>query len=308
VTKPAQHPPTEPEEFSLFEVEERVLRDTDDMVRKLDEVSSGVRSLADAYRRGYREQRRLVRLSDRMQGELHQANRNLTEQARVLRDLNAALEAEIVERERLALELERLATIDELTGLFGRRHFMDLAERELARLRRTGTYLVVLMLDIDRFKAVNDTHGHAVGDAVLRTFGVVLRRELRQLDIAGRLGGEEFAVLLPDASLEQGLDVAERLRAAMSMIGQDAKARTKTKTKTGAGDGADAESNSAAPVPITVSIGVTAHLPDDTLEQLLLRADTALYAAKRAGRDRVISWSDSMAANIPGEAGATGEQ
>jgi diguanylate cyclase (GGDEF)-like protein len=271
-------------EFSLFEAEEQALRDAEDMVRKLDEVSGGVRALADAYRRGYREQRRLVRLSDRMQGELHRANRNLTEQARTLRDLNAALEAEIEERERLTRELERLATVDELTGLFGRRHFMTLAERELARLDRTGTSLVAMMLDIDRFKAVNDTHGHAAGDAVLRAFGAVLRRELRQVDIAGRVGGEEFAVLLPDTPPDQGFAVAERLRQATTSIGRALDPATD--------DGAPGQ---VRPVPVTVSIGVTAYAATDTVDALLKRADAALYAAKRAGRDRVISWTADLA-------------
>lgn len=283
MTTPVQTDPGDEHEFSLFEVEERVLRDAEDMVRKLDEVANGLRTLADAYRRGYREQRRLVRLSDRMQGELHRANRNLTEQASTLRDLNAALEAEIEERERLTRELERLATVDELTSLFGRRHFISLAERELMRTHRTGTELVALMLDLDRFKAVNDTHGHATGDAVLRAFGAILRRELRQVDIAGRMGGEEFAVLLPDTGLDQGLRIAERLRHATTTIGNALTSRTEEDTKAG-----------TAPVPVTVSIGLTTQTSDDTLDTLFLRADAALYAAKRGGRNRVVPWSSDL--------------
>ncbi|MBB4315515.1 GGDEF domain-containing protein [Roseospira marina] len=282
MTTPLKHSPDDAAEFSLFEVEERVLREADAMVRKLDEVAGGVNALAAAYRRGYREQRRLVRLSDRMQGELHQANRHLTDQAQALKKLNAALEAEIVERERLTLELERLATVDELTGLAGRRHFMVLAERERARTERFVTCLSVLMLDLDRFKAINDTHGHGVGDAVLRAFGAVLQRELRQIDVAGRLGGEEFAVLLPGANLGHGLEVAERLRAGTAEIGRNS---------------ADLHRDSGAeapPVPVTVSIGVTTFMPGDTLDALLKRADTALYAAKRAGRDRVLCWTSAM--------------
>lgn len=256
--------------YTLFDVEERVMREAETMVRQLEEIAQGVRGLADAYGRGYREQRRLVRLSDRMQEERHEANRSLKEQAEALRTLNSALEAEIEERERLASELERLATTDELTGLYGRRHFMSLAERELARLRRTGAPLVVLMLDLDRFKRVNDTHGHAVGDLVLRELGAVLRDALRELDIAGRLGGEEFAVLLPDTTIDQGLEVAERLRAAM------AQRRV-------------AVSETAVEIACTVSIGVASNRPNEPLDALLNRADQAMYAAKRAGRDRVVA-------------------
>jgi diguanylate cyclase (GGDEF)-like protein len=237
------------------------------MVRKLDEISQGVRGLAEAYGRGYREQRRLVRLSDRMQEELQAANRHLTEQATELRSLNAALEKEIEERERLAKELERLATIDELTGLYGRRHFMALAERELARRRRTGVPIIALMLDLDHFKRVNDTHGHAVGDLVLRELGAVMRAGLRELDVAGRMGGEEFAVLLSDTTDAQGLEIAERLRATMErrQVSQD---------------------NGPA-VSCTVSIGVALQKYDESLDDLLNRADGALYAAKRGGRNCV---------------------
>lgn len=252
------------------------MRDAEEMVRKLDEIGQGVRGLAEAYGRGYREQQRLVRLSDRMQEELQAANRHLTDQAHELRALNAALEAEIEERERLARELERLATIDELTGLFGRRHFMALADRELARQRRTGMPMVALMLDLDRFKRVNDRHGHAVGDLVLRELGAVLSGALRELDIAGRLGGEEFAVLLPDTTLTQGLEVAERLRAAMA-------ARRVQLADGGA-------------VGCTVSIGAAAQRADEGIEGMLNRADRALYAAKRAGRDRVAADQDDVAA------------
>lgn len=277
MTTPAPQPPdpgpAADSPYSLFDVEERVLREAEDMVRKLDEISQGVRGLAEAYGRSYREQRRLVRLSDRMQEELQAANRGLTEQAAELRALNAALEKEIVERERLAGELQRLATIDELTGLNGRRHFIDLAERELARRRRTGRPTIALMLDLDHFKKVNDTHGHAVGDLVLRELGTVLREGLRELDVAGRMGGEEFAVLLSETTLDQGLEVAERLRSAME---------------------ARRPSQPGGPtVTCTVSIGVALQTPDESLDDLLNRADGALYAAKRAGRNRVAIAGDT---------------
>ena len=267
VSTPATKNPS-PSDYTLFDVEERVLRDADEMVRKLDEVSQGVRTLAEAYRRSYREQRRLVRLSDRMQEELQEANHSLTQQAEELRDLNSVLRTEIEERERLAMELQRLATVDELTGLFGRRHFMHLAERELARRHRTHGPVTAIMLDLDRFKQVNDSHGHAIGDRVLRKIGDVLRTELRALDLAGRLGGEEFAVLLPDTGLEAGEDIAERLRTATMANSLDLP--------------------DSGTVHFTASFGVAEHNPHESLDSLLHRADTALYEAKRAGRNRVM--------------------
>jgi len=266
VTTPAPKDPGSGD-YTLFDVEEGVLRDADEMVRKLDEVAQGVHSLAEAYRRSYREQRRLVRLSDRMQEELHVANHGLTRQAEELRELNAVLRTEIEERERLAMELQRLATIDELTGLFGRRHFMHLAERELARRHRTRGPVTAVMVDLDHFKRINDTHGHAVGDAVLRSIGEVLRAELRALDLAGRLGGEEFAVLLPETPLTTGKDIAERLRQiteASTVLLPDGR-----------------------PLAFTASFGIAEHRPAESLDSLLHRADTALYKAKRAGRNRV---------------------
>ncbi len=256
-------------DYTLFDVEERVLCDAQEMVRKLDEVAQGVRALAEAYRRSYREQSRLVRLSDRMQEELQEANHGLTQQAEELRELNSVLRTEIEERERLAMELQRLATVDELTGLFGRRHFMHLAERELTRRHRTHGPVTAIMVDLDRFKQVNDTHGHAIGDCVLRKIGDVLRSELRALDLAGRLGGEEFAVLLPDTPEDAGQDIAERLREATAACGLSLP--------------------NGDTLRFTASFGVAEHSADESLDSLLHRADTALYEAKRAGRNRVMT-------------------
>lgn len=259
--------PTPDTAFTLFDAEEQVMREAEEMVRKLDEIAAGVKRLAEAYGRGYREQSRLVRISDRMQLELQDANRNLTEQARELRALNATLEAEVEERERLAGELQRLATVDELTGLFGRRHFLSLANRELARQRRVDSPISLMMLDLDHFKQVNDTHGHAIGDAILRALADVLRAGLREMDVAGRLGGEEFTVLLTAADAGAAVEVAHRLRTAMA----------ERVVSTQSGD----------PVSCTVSIGVAQRTAEEPLDALLNRADAALYAAKRAGRNRV---------------------
>ena len=179
------------EEYSLFEREETVLQRAEEMVTLLDDVAHGVRRLADAYRRGYREQSRLVRISDRMQGNLQDVNRKLAEQSEVL---------------------ERLATTDSLTGLTSRHRFLERAGEEFSRWERGGAPGALLVLDLDHFKRVNDTWGHAAGDAVLQAVADAFRRTLRIADVAGRLGGEEFAVLAPDTGPDDALALAERLR------------------------------------------------------------------------------------------------
>ena len=164
--------------------------------------------------------------------------------------------------------LERLAQTDTLTGIANRRHFMELAELELSRASRYGGELSVLMVDIDHFKLVNDTHGHQVGDQVLQELGGVFRTILREVDIAGRIGGEEFAVFLPETGVLQSFDVAERLRRVIE--------ETKIVREQG------------RPLRVTVSIGVTTHSGVlGNLDTLLAEADEALYAAKHQGRNRV---------------------
>ncbi|NEX23771.1 GGDEF domain-containing protein, partial [Thiorhodococcus mannitoliphagus] len=185
----------EGEEYSLYAHEESVIRRAEDMLGKLEEVSGGVRDLAKAYRGGYRETARLVRISDRMQLDLHDANRTLTSQAEDLRRLNAALREEIERREQLEQELRRIASIDELTGTHTRRSLLELGEHELRRRARHGHSLAVLMMDLDHFKRINDSFGHAAGDQLLRDFGFLLRSSLRKGDIAGRFGGEEFLAI-----------------------------------------------------------------------------------------------------------------
>lgn len=164
--------------------------------------------------------------------------------------------------------LQEEAWTDPLTQTANRRHFLDRAQQEFARCKRYGHPLSVWMLDIDHFKAVNDTYGHQAGDVVLQSLVSTSQQALRDWDILGRVGGEEFAVLLPETESEQSVQVAERLRHAVAT------------TSGGADNGESA--------PITVSIGVaTAHGEDIDLESLLQRADQALYEAKRTGRDKV---------------------
>lgn len=177
---------------------------------------------------------------------------------------------DMAERRRLETELRSQATTDALTGLANRRHFLAEMERERTRLQRNPALpAAVLMVDLDNFKGVNDRHGHAVGDIVLRHFATTLALSLRGSDLTGRLGGEEFAVLLPGSSLEHGSQLAERLRrlvAAATVTTDDAAIR------------------------YTVSIGVTLMVAaDPTVDAVLARADAALYRAKDGGRDQVAS-------------------
>ncbi|WP_029010874.1 GGDEF domain-containing response regulator [Azospirillum halopraeferens] len=169
---------------------------------------------------------------------------------------------------RMQRELERLATTDGLTGALNRRHFLERGTEELQRARRHGRDLSLIMLDIDHFKAINDTHGHAVGDEAIRTCVRTCRAMVRQSDLLGRLGGEEFAALLPETNRAGAVLVANRVRGAMAITGVVLPA--------------------GGPLHFTVSIGVGVLHPDDrSVETLLARADAALYRAKRGGRNRV---------------------
>lgn len=174
-------------------------------------------------------------------------------------------------------ELRRLLTRDHLTGAGNRAHFFEAADRQLARSARDGGSTAVIVLDVDHFKRVNDGHGHAAGDAVLRE--VVRRCEaaLRPEDLLARLGGEEFVALLPGASIAGAVEAAERLRAALAHAPVDV---------------------GGVSLAITASFGCSAFDPAEpaSVAGLLARADEALYRAKRAGRDRVMAAGDSRRA------------
>lgn len=164
--------------------------------------------------------------------------------------------------------LARLAAQDPLTGLANRRQFRERMIQDLALYRRHGTAGALVVLDLDHFKQVNDTYGHATGDLVLMEAAARMTTSLRPSDMAARVGGEEFAVLLPDSDIGTAVTVAERLRATLADL------------VVFAPDG--------RPVRITASIGVAAWQHDDRDERdLLERADQALYAAKHAGRDNI---------------------
>jgi diguanylate cyclase (GGDEF)-like protein len=162
------------------------------------------------------------------------------------------------EREVLLARVEAMARTDELTGLPNRRAWDEELRREAARAGRLGTSLAVVLLDLDRFKAFNDSHGHQEGDKLLHEAALAWRTVLRVTDFIARYGGEEFAVLLPAASPEGGLEVVERLR-------------------------------QATPMGQTCSAGVAFWNATDTPEEVVRRADEALYEAKREGRDRAVT-------------------
>lgn len=255
-----------PEPFSLFEHEEGVIRQADDMIHKLEEVTGGLRSLAEAYRYNHREVQRLVRMSDRLQFDLQKADRAHASQARELQALNQTLITEVAERKRLAEELRRIAIVDEMTGLNTRRHLLELGEHEHRRQQRNGLPMSVLLMDLDHFKRVNDIHGHAAGDETLRRFGAALRACMRKTDIFGRFGGEEFLALLPETALEVALTLAERVRRAVEAMKIDWQGSS---------------------IRISVSIGAASLEAGEPLERAIARADTALYQAKDEGRNRV---------------------
>lgn len=168
----------------------------------------------------------------------------------------------LMSSEHLRAQFEQLATRDSLTHAFTRRHWNSLCEGELLRCKRSGRSMAVLALDLDHFKAVNDNHGHQAGDVVLKNFVAHVNAHLRQSDHLGRFGGEEFLLLLPETSLEQATQVAERIRTDLA--------------------------RSAASPSCTVSIGVTtSDGRDSTVEAILARADAAMYRAKAGGRNRV---------------------
>jgi diguanylate cyclase (GGDEF)-like protein/PAS domain S-box-containing protein len=181
-------------------------------------------------------------------------------------EYNVAQARDISERVAVEEELKRLAHTDGLTGLYNRRAFIEGLEQEIARQKRYGKSLTVIMVDLDHFKKINDAHGHAGGDDVLRHFADVLRQTIRETDIPGRLGGEEFAVLLPETDAEQAAQLARR-------FGQAIRSAT---VRTESGN-----------ISFTASIGISRLVPDDTPDSLLARADQALYRAKEGGRDRV---------------------
>ncbi|HEY0854480.1 MAG TPA: PleD family two-component system response regulator [Devosia sp.] len=190
-------------------------------------------------------------------------------------ELSARVRTQI-RRQRYAVELRQsvtntlaLAVTDELTGLYNRRYFDRHLTLMLDKAREQERDMAVMLIDMDFFKSVNDTHGHDIGDAVLKEFAVRLRRNIRGVDLACRFGGEEFVVLMPDTDYRQAQNVAERVRTAVAER--------------------EFDMGTQQALAVTVSVGVALNESDtDTPEMILKRADVALYRAKREGRNRVV--------------------
>jgi diguanylate cyclase (GGDEF)-like protein len=170
----------------------------------------------------------------------------------------------VLKVKRYSADLYELATRDGLTGLTNRRHFMESAARDFLLARRSPRRLSALILDIDHFKQINDTHGHAVGDKVLRHFAAIATGTLRRSDVLGRIGGEEFALVLNEIELSAAMTVAEKLRQTI------------------------ADDRTEGLPAFTISVGVGLLERDDKdIDDVFRRADLALYTAKRGGRNRV---------------------
>jgi diguanylate cyclase (GGDEF)-like protein len=174
------------------------------------------------------------------------------------REFDLAIVQDVTDQRRAHQELQRLASTDDLTGALNRRRFLEVAGEELARAERYGREAALLMLDLDHFKSVNDTRGHLAGDEMLATFAKECGALMRENDRFARLGGEEFAVFLPETGLPAALALAERIRSAAERSG------------------------------VTVSIGAAQWEPGSDIEVLYARADKNLYTAKQDGRNRVV--------------------
>lgn len=206
--------------------------------------SSEARDLAEvalAYGRLEERLDKIIRISDRYQGQLREES----------------------------LRMEYIARTDPLTGLANRRDTMERLQKELARFRRYGTPFSVILFDLDDFKSVNDSFGHNVGDAALRTVAQVFGAELRDTDSCGRWGGEEFLVLCPETQAEDALIVAEKCKKVLAGTAIECK---------------DCE------LHLTMSGGVCSAVSDIDLDNLVKRADDALYRAKAEGKDSVYVW------------------
>jgi len=177
-----------------------------------------------------------------------------------LREQRAALQQALEKNHELAIR-------DDLTGLYNRRHLPELMQHEVHRADRSGRSLCIALIDLDHFKLINDSHGHAQGDEVLRAFAVAARSALRDTDALGRWGGEEFMAMLPETGVDNAVRVIDRVRqrlAALRFDGLDPALR------------------------ITFSAGIALCAAGETLADAIARADQAMYAAKQAGRDRSV--------------------
>jgi len=198
-------------------------------------------------------------LNDELESRVEQRTAELAQ-------INRRLREEIEERKRVEKQLHRLATTDPLTGAYNRRHFFNLAEQEFNHSDRYENQISIILVDVDHFKEINDTYGHVAGDQLLQTIAKRFLCNLRQMDIFGRYGGDEFVILLPETDLDQARMAGERLH----------KVVTQTPIETSRGI-----------IRLQISMGVASLNNSDDMEKLLIKTDQALYAAKEAGRNRV---------------------
>jgi diguanylate cyclase len=182
--------------------------------------------------------------------------------------LREALYKNTNELKRAYARIEELADTDELTGTLNRRCIMKNLEQEIVRAQRSGRACTVAMIDLDFFKRINDRFGHPVGDEVLRTFGLVLFANIREIDKIGRYGGEEFLLILPEAGIHDAAQAVDRLRSVVAEVDWP---------------------TIASGLQVTMSAGAAEIRTSDTGESLLTRADEALYRAKAEGRNRVVA-------------------
>ncbi len=187
------------------------------------------------------------------------------------------LEKEILEHKYADALHQQLAMTDHLTKLYNRRHFFELAEQAFREAQRYGQALSAIMIDADHFKQVNDQNGHLIGDQVLHHLAQNLRQGIRDTDILGRYGGEEFVIMLPQTGIQAATLTAERLR-------QQVPANPAITEK--------------GRIPLTISVGVAClNAADALIDELIDKADQALYRAKEAGRNRVVNWQGSGGGN-----------
>lgn len=198
--------------------------------------------------------------------------------AELYRLINVDLQKEIEERKKAEIALQEMAVTDPLTGLYNRRYFFTLATQEAERSLRYSHWLSAIILDLDNFKQVNDNFGHLVGDHVLVKIAGHIREEVRKVDIAGRFGGDEFVILLPETDTAHARIVAERLRDRILH---------------------HSEMTERGRIVVTVSIGVSGEMGENCkdVEVLIDRADQALYQAKQAGRNRLVVYGETPTSN-----------
>jgi diguanylate cyclase (GGDEF)-like protein len=188
---------------------------------------------------------------------------------RTLAEWLASQAAVALDNARLHDIVQRQAITDDLTGLVNRRRFIEALDAEIERARRFGAALTIVLADLDNFKQVNDEFGHHGGDVVLRVFADLIRSHVRDVDVSGRIGGEEFAILLPDTDAAGAARVAERMRTSLNEVAIPL--------------------SEGSAIHVASSFGVAELAPDQSGDDLLRAADTALYRAKDEGKNRVVA-------------------